>query len=505
MKMILIPAVIILIVTASCGNAVLISPEKNNIHKHSGFTIQADVNPPGSGVITLMPEEESYVRGDVVDILCAPEEGYLFSRWAGDSSSTDKHIEITVDGDISLTAFFTKTKWLFMIYMSGDNDLEPRLIEDINEMECTDLGGEGIDIIVLADRSPGFDASNGNWTDTRLYRILYDPSGFNIGIVSERIAGEELGITSGGRTELNMGSPAVLSGFINFCTETYPAENYALVLWGHGTGWRSNNDRGFRAAVFDDSSGGDPLYTMEIGNALKEGQADIVFFDLCSGGMLETAWEIRNSASLMIASEGRAPADGLEYDDFFGRLTKVDPDADIIASAAANSYSTSYNDTPGTSISAVDLAGIEDLMTALNSFSDALSSVCSDRVIANEIKDILFNDTESFISVPGDMNLDIRDMAERISGNTDYADTEAAALTAAIDQAVLYNWTNPAGNPGARGLAVHFIPLDSSGRPVPHDNGYFRGRSTDFPISFTGSSTWVPAEDGGGLLYKLWY
>jgi len=101
-----------------------------------------------------------------------------------------------------------------MVYLDGDNNLEEFAIDDFNEMEAVNLADTGIDIIVLADRVPDEDTSNGNWTNTRLYKINYDTNGYDSTIISERLSG--MGLTTTGNEELNMGDEATLSNFINF-------------------------------------------------------------------------------------------------------------------------------------------------------------------------------------------------------------------------------------------------------------------------------------------------
>ncbi len=35
------------------------------------------------------------------------------------------------------------------------------------------------------------------------------------------------------------GDPAILTAFVSWVIENYPAEHYALDLWNHGSGWRA--------------------------------------------------------------------------------------------------------------------------------------------------------------------------------------------------------------------------------------------------------------------------
>ena len=96
--------------------------------------------------------------------------------------------------------------WVVVLYMSADNDLEAQAIDDLNELEGADLSGSDITVLALVDRIAGYDASNGDWTTTRLYEIIHDPDGVDGEINSLPIAVPGLGIDpSGDGVELDMG------------------------------------------------------------------------------------------------------------------------------------------------------------------------------------------------------------------------------------------------------------------------------------------------------------
>ena len=60
-------------------------------------------------------------------------------------------------------------KWTVMVYMSGDNNLEPYIVKDL-ELELAAQGSTAnVQITALADRGPGYDKSRGDWKTTKLY------------------------------------------------------------------------------------------------------------------------------------------------------------------------------------------------------------------------------------------------------------------------------------------------------------------------------------------------
>ena len=157
------------------------------------------------------------------------------------------------------SAWAQTAKWTFMVYMAADNDLEPFGIADFNEMETVGSSAD-VQIIVQFDRSPEYDQSNGNWTDTRRFRVTQD---LNTSTISSAVV-QNLG-------EVNMGSPEALVDFVNWAKQTYPAERYCLVLWDHGGGWKRARlaSEGLRAVRLPAPPSGTRL-----GDILTAGSAD---------------------------------------------------------------------------------------------------------------------------------------------------------------------------------------------------------------------------------------
>jgi hypothetical protein len=118
-------------------------------------------------------------------------------------------------------------EWTIAVYLDADNDLEKFGLIDMNEME---LGVRGdVNVIVLIDRAEGYDDSDGDWTDARVYRIVADEDKSTIGSPVIARPGE-----------LNMGDPAVLETFLATTLKSFPARRNALMLWNHGGGWQAH-------------------------------------------------------------------------------------------------------------------------------------------------------------------------------------------------------------------------------------------------------------------------
>lgn len=235
--------------------------------------------------------------------------------------------------------------------------------------------------------------------------------------------------------------------------------------------------------------------------------------------MIEVMYEVRGSGSFFIASEEAEPAGGWDYTDILSAFIETGMTPARMAETVVSAYSRIYENDPGMTLSAIDLSKIDDLYAAMNTLSQTLSNACKTTPEAKEeIRGLLLNSIEDFYgdSYPTDLNVDIADLARKVSSETEYADAEADALGAAVASAVVAEWHHPdrgaAGNPEAGGIAIHLVMLETPQEPAGHDDAYFRefgsteGSQDEHPLSFTSDSLWVPSRDQkNGLLYHLFH
>ncbi len=260
-----------------------------------------------------------------------------------------------------------RAKWTVMVYLAAGNDLETVGIQDINEMEIIGSTRE-VNIVVQMDRIPfsalnklGLgtydDSSNNNWTGTRRYYITQDS---DPNIINSKLI-QDLG-------EKNMGDPETLKNFAQWAIERYPAERYMLILWNHGGGFRSIEAS--RDICWDYNFGLNSRITMPqleeamafIYNLLGK-EIDIIGMDACFMAMVEVAYQIKDFAQIMIASQAIIPADGWQYDYIMGSLiTSPEQTTEQFASEIVNSYYMQYaGSSRNITLSAVDLNGIDNL------------------------------------------------------------------------------------------------------------------------------------------------
>ena len=262
----------------------------------------------------------------------------------------------------SLEATAETAQWTYMVYLDGDNNLESNAITDFLEMASVGSDTD-VNIVVLFDRIADYESSYDDWTDTR--RGIVNPDD-----VPDTTWGTSLG-------ELNMGHPQTLVDFVEWAMQTYPASRYALVLWDHGSGWhKGDEDSLLFKSVCDDDTQGDRLYMQELRNALEtietnEQEPDLLGLDACLMGMVEVAYEIRQQASVMVASEKKEPGAGWPFDTILTDLL-VSPSmspSQLGSTIVSRYYQSFGNDEI---LSAIDLSRLDNLAARVDALAQTL-------------------------------------------------------------------------------------------------------------------------------------
>jgi len=190
--------------------------------------------------------------------------------------------------------------WTILFYGAADNSCEQTIVADVAAMAEGFVEDQGVELVVLLDRSPRYESAplfGEDFAGTRLFRI-------RSGRAERLSGGDELPALASGDGEVDVGDARTLASFVRFGKARFPARRTALVIYSHGDG---------RAMCADESSDGDELFPAEITAALEERDSvDLLAFDVCSMAGLENAYEWRRrpgsfGADAMVAS---APVSG---------------------------------------------------------------------------------------------------------------------------------------------------------------------------------------------------
>lgn len=89
----------------------------------STYVLTTSLN--GSGTIDPTAGKYTYEAGTVINVTATPSTGWKFDGWTGDISETNTAISLTLDGDKSIAANFSKVKYVLTISLNGSGTVEP--------------------------------------------------------------------------------------------------------------------------------------------------------------------------------------------------------------------------------------------------------------------------------------------------------------------------------------------------------------------------------------------
>lgn len=388
--------------------------------------------------------------------------------------------------------------WTILLYQDADDKiLEQDILIDLNEAERVG-STDRVNIVAQIDRYRGGYAGDGDWSGTRRYYVTQDDDLTRLG--SQLLM--DLG-------ELNMGDTRTLIDFVVWGVETYPADNYVLIMSDHGMGWpggwtdKDPLTQGDRSIPLAASLGGQ-LYLHDLDDALGEirqrtgiAQFELIGMDACLMGHLEVFAMLAPHARYAVASQEVEPALGWAYTGFLGQLvnnpgmsgadlaqaivdTYIVADQRITdetaraqmtqrgsplgglfsilgggAAAAPSAAQVAAQMGQGVTLTAVDLTAMPDLITSVNNFAYLIQEA-DQRLVAQAR-----NYAQSFTSVFGNnvppsyidlahfiqiLQQESGDVAIRQSGDD---------LLESLTNAVIASKNGPK-KPAANGISIYF-------------------------------------------------
>jgi hypothetical protein len=328
--------------------------------------------------------------------------------------------------------------WTLLVYVAADNDLERFAVQDINEMEAA-AARAGFNIAVLVDRHPGYDATNGNWSDTRRGLIVSDSNRLTISSPLQSIG------------EIDTGAPANLTSFINWGVQTLPAQRVGLIIWNHGSG-------PIGGSAIDESSNNSLLTNAEVRQAITASNRpllDLLAFDACLMAGVEVASELASVATRLVSSQRLVPGEGYEYTGLINRFNAATGrDADTLAAAILDSYNASQNGLE--TLSNVDLSKVAALEASINTFVAVMRTAsAADWAAARTAQSRAVQPTQQSPELV-DLVSFMREL--KAASNTAAVDNAADAVINAVGAAVLRD----VGPAAYGGLSIVFPPTASA-------------------------------------------
>ena len=234
----------------------------------------------------------------------------------------------------------------------------------------------------------------------------------------------------------SMGESSTLSEFITYGMTNYPNEQYVLLLWNHGGG-------PIQGYGFDELNDYDILSMEEIQTALtqaglnEEKQLELIGFDACLMGNIETAWCLKDYAKYMVASQETEPGFGWDYE--FLENLQYYQNGQELGKYIIDSYISSHKLYEMT-LSCFDLSKVDKVEKSINDLFADVGTEITPETFAKLSK--IRYETKSFAKAGGDSEYDIVDLNHLVTLLEEHYPEKAKIVKENISELVCYSQTN---------------------------------------------------------------
>ncbi len=256
----------------------------------------------------------------------------------------------------------TMKEWTVMVYINGKNNLSEFGKKDLNEMEMVGSTSK-MNIVVELGRELS--------DITERYYVTKDK-------IPNRLSSEIIEYVY--RTDI--GDWKHLVDFASWSKKKYPAKRYMLVIWNHGDGWATS-----KGISYDDQTD-NHISTPELGLAMKRiGKVDILAMDACLMQMAEVAFEVKDYADIIVASQETEPGNGYPYDKILKKMSRMTKKStEEIAKNIVTEYGKFYASNKKTTLSALKTSKLNDLSSLLNDWAGAAMQLEDKKPLIDAIK-----------------------------------------------------------------------------------------------------------------------
>ncbi len=331
-------------------------------------------------------------------------------------------------------------KWTVMVYMNAKNDLEINGLNDVNEMEMVGSSDE-VNIVVELGRINGATAVDGDWSGSRRYLIKKDD---DISHITSPILME--------MPKTDMGDWKHLVDFAEWSMEKFPARHYMLVVWNHGSGWIKSKEIPAIKGISYDFVTGNHMSIPHFGMAMKEiGKIDILAMDACLMQMAEVAYQVKDYAHYIVASEENEPSAGYNYTSVFGLLVE-NPDMSalelgkVIIDAFVNHYKPLFKNVMH---SAIKAAALDEFKVLLDDWTKNVMKVINPRSVIKAR-----SSAQSFAYSENKDIYHFIKLLSKMSKNEEFIKKSDNLLKFMDDELIIHNRVSGSRYPNAYGLAI---------------------------------------------------
>ena len=294
-----------------------------------------------------------------------------------------------------------------LVYFAADNNLNGNVEGDIAAME---KGLPGIDmcdgnLLIYVDRKE---------QSPQLLRLIQEGDSVRREVIREYVIDHASATAERLRQVLRQ------------VTESYPSDQYGLVLWSHGTAWLPSDYKNYLRS-FGTDTGNHSMSVDDLTAALSDYHFDFLLFDACYMASLEVAYALRHCTDYLIASPTEVLTDGFPYQLFMQDLFA--PEANVVD--VATQFYTYYQSSYGT-ISVIKTDELADLATACRAIFQGKSE---EELFAVPVEELQIME---FLTGNVHALYDCADYVRQLATDAQYA-----AFQSCLDRAVVYKATTP--------------------------------------------------------------
>ncbi len=387
-------------------------------------------------------------------------------------------------------------RWTVLIYMDAANNLQPFSLQNVSQLAS--VGSDAnVNIVLQWKQTSASEIKNRNgsvtpsFIGTRRYFLrqhnqtdvtsIAIPNGTDgaPALAADRLADPA---TNNSSHQADMGDYRTLADFVQWGTRTYPADHIAVVIWDHGSGWQPvyravnalNSSSSRPRAVAQDDNTNNEIETQQLplGFLGASQKVDVLIFDASLEQMTEVAYQMRNSARVMIGSEDSPPGAGYPYDKWITGLKASGKNPCDLGNTIIQTFVSNYTTQTDVTQSILDLSKMQNVATNLDLLGQSLYVHRIDQatVIANARK----NDSPEYAVAENYAGYrDIATFAANVRDTTNQASLKQAAtnlVTALTDSTngAIIEAAHGSSQAGSQGLSI-YIPSPAEGYDSRYD------------------------------------
>ena len=249
----------------------------------------------------------------------------------------------------------------------------------------------------------------------------------------------------------SMGDSETLSFFLNTVYNQFQTDRYVLIFWNHGGG-------PIHGVCWDENFEKDALQIPELiegieNSPFRERKLDLIGFDACLMGSVETAFMLSEYAHLMIASEEKEPATGWNYAFLRGM------EQEALSDTARRLIDLYIDTTPreeGTrlTLSCIDLAQMDHVVQEMNDYFASLSTRIDEQAF-RALSNLRYS-VQGFgrdYRAEQSNDYDLVDISGLLNAFQNYSTAPSDELLTALEDAVIYHRST---DEKCAGLSVYF-------------------------------------------------